>query len=475
MKKTALLLVLTIVLSLAMTSCQLIEYVKPFLGEEPEDTDTNTDSKPEDSNENGENAVEEKEEPKADPTNADELWQRLDETMNSLVSYKSKITASFEFSLEGVAVISNTATDMIFINTPGEEYFYSSTATRTRVGTSEDSTHEIIAFSDGVLYVSEAYNDYMSRICSDISLEDFESFYQSETSDFFLVNALNTALSKKFTKNEDSTWTLSYSKLSEDAIKEFSDEIGFDEDIFGMKLCDGDVKFNIDEEFRATKITVNFYTEDDTAPIIKLNMTFSNFDTASKIELDKSTYAVVDDARIAKLVDDYIDEFLDSNSGNAAISYTSTSYSENDAIYFENADDSLSFTINTVIEGQEISIAYSDGTLTTTSASGTSTADMSNLEARTTLTQLFTSKALLGYEIMSVEEVSEGTYKINCKLTDLSRFGIRAYGYLTNSFYYVVKIQDGEVISMRYYISLHLVGTNDNYYIDSTLYFLSEQ
>ena len=467
MKKTSLLLTLVLILSMTLSSCQQLGSIIPsfdnILG------------------------LGGKNEPRPDPTSADELWERMDETMLALESYTSRSTISIKCTVADTLVTLNGTSYSIYINKPGEEFYYTTSSYGSRVDDGDTETSgDLIAYDDGVLYFSNTEGIQTSKLRSKISLEDFREFNKDNDEYTWLTNAIRSAFSKEFKKNEDFTWTLEYSKLAQSAVEELAKDFGFDDDILDFTFNDVSIAFEADPEFRATKMTMKFYADSDSSPIMSASTTYDSFNSAEKIDLDKASYTEVHDAKIAKQAIDYINDFTEQYSGSAIISIQHSQglvnaaykpvevYSESNVISFENNTDAgYTFSIKTTADAETSILEYSDGTLTVTSNTSSGTAEITDKEARAYVYSMFSNTAPALHEIYDVEMLSDASYKLKCRISDLSRFGITGSNYKTDRSYYIIHMTDGEVTSITYHIVIEPTKytSNQAYFIDGSVYF----
>ena len=457
MKKTALLLVLTIVLSLAMTSCQtvkgLMTDVQLMLNK---------------------------------PESALDVWKNIDTRMDSLDSYEANMKMELDFEFEGVKIEGEAVAHDVKVG----EYFYESSRQSIKTdGQDEVVSEKMFLYEDGEIYVLHSEGSVYSKLCSNITFDEFEDYYYENASNFILDEQFNKAFKQTFTENEDSTWTIVFDDFAKDAVDEMADELGLEEAIFG-KVDDITVEIHADAKYHAKKIILSIYNDTNEDPITVANITFSRFNSAEKVSIDKSDFIKVEDATLTTSIFNSMSNKIDLPNGEFTLSVTHKSYVENgsmttlltefDKVSYDNnyKGDKFSFNIDVDYNNTKMSIAYSDGVMSTRVGANTSKEAATDSEARVFVSQLITSSGFSPYMVKSVTKESDGSYKLVCEVSDTESYKILASEAGIGSFsdynlYFIVDMEGDEVKVLESHLTIH--GTRASYVVDSVFNFTVEE
>ena len=458
MKKTALLLVIALLLSLTLTSCKLVDSIKDI-----------------------KNLV-------IEPEGVDDLMERIDDKMDNMHSYRIYGEARIKFDVEGVELSGSVNMQSVVIGAPEDEDFYTYNSTESVIlvsGNIQQENEKIIAYSDGKMYVKNSTNENSSMVYSEISGEDFYDYYTDNSSD--IEFSYDRIYEKQMKKNEDGMWELSLWSFDKEYLDELLEDLEFTEDTLGVSLEDISVTIKTDKKFRVTSITLDFKIYNEEEPGITMTMKYSDYDSAEKVEIDETKYKEVSDARILGKIDTYLREAIEEPNGSFTLeiyqrrfykdSYgygTSAWYEETDRVSYSNKKNgTFYYNIGADINGQTVNIEYNLGSQTVTAGGQSQKAEQSEMEARAFIASLMDPSDFDPSRVIEITENEDGTYRIDMETTQYNEYmqimislGDSCYDY---DFYVVVDMDGEEIISMQTHVNL--IGRLYDYSIDSTVTF----
>ncbi|MBQ7343926.1 MAG: hypothetical protein IJW53_04075 [Clostridia bacterium] len=446
MKRIALLLVMVILLSMALSSCEVVWLVVA-------------------------------------PKDAEELWERIDETMNDLKSYRSEAVAAISFEYSGYEVDGEMEMTVVAISSENDNdsYFYDRSTMNIDMDGTTVTADELTAYEDGKMYLCRNTDDRYSRIFSKLSFDGFLDYYFDSDVNFDISpeGAKDTTL-RRF---DVLKWELSYSSFEEDRLEEILEQVDFDEFVDEMELEISDISVDLktDERYRVSEMTVNFIDENYDAPVISISVNYSDFDSAERVEFSKQEYTEVDDARVAKWVSDYLDDVIDNESVKfllyieqsvtvyASNNQTSTSRSiERDEIVFANNNGGFTYGIDAEIDDQDISIEYKNGSQVVRVGDKKQTYVQQENYARSFIKELMNPSEFSIYDVRDIWKIGANTYRIYLNIHDNSQYKELAkamkVGYQSSEVYLEV-VMDGEDVKT---ITTYITVKGRNNYVTSS-------
>ena len=456
MKKTALLLVLVIVMSLAMTSCQpMLDKLYPLLTE--------------------------LELMLSEPTDAIGMWENIDTRMDSLTSFESKTNMAVNLAVED----STLDVEVLYHHVKMQDYYYHTIRSSLKIDSEEIVTEEVLAYVDGRMYVLKSKENTYSRICSDATYEEFNEYLVSNAEDSLMSTELfKNAFTQEFTKNADSTITVTFTDFPKSDIETTVADLGLKE---ALAIIDDDVddihvEIVADSKYRAMKMNISLLRDGDKDAMIVLKTNYGRYNSAERVEFDTKAYKAVGDARIPGWVYESIFNKITAESCDFVfecrqwLKYKSEVYdisSEKDTVHFDNdPDDGFSFYINAVYDGTAYTLSYNNGTLTTLPAGGSASRDaMTDDEARLAINTLINASGYEPYMVYSLKKQKDGSFTMYCNVYDESEYeyivttvGLGSYvGYDQ----YIDVVMDGKEVD-KLNVNITLKGTSGEYHINYT-------
>ena len=446
MKKTALLMVIVLLLSLSLSSCEVAWMVVA-------------------------------------PKDAEELWERIDETMDDLKSYRSEAVAAISFEYLGCKVDGEMEMTVVAIGSEddNDSYFYDRSTMDIDMDGTTVTADELTVYEDGKMYLCRNNDDRYSRIFSKLSFEGFLDYYFDSEVNFDI--SPEGAKVTTFRRFDVFKWELSYCDFEEDRLEEILEQVDFDEFVDEMKLeiSDIGVELKTDERYRVSEMTVNFIDENHDAPVISVSVNYSNFDSAERVEFFKQEYTEVDNARVSGWVSDYLDDVIDNESVkfslyteqsvtvNATDNRTSTSRSiERDDVRFANNNEKFTYGIAAELEDQNVSISYQNGEQVISIDGKQQLYIQKESDARNFIKELMNPSGFSIYDVRDIWKIGANMYRIYLNIRDDSQYRELAkamkVGYQSAEVYLEVVMDGEDVKTITTYITVQ--GRN-NYVTNS--------
>jgi len=433
MKRIALLLVMVILLSMALSSCQVIWTV-------------------------------------IEPKDAEELWERIDEKMDDLKSYRVEVEADISFEYMGSEVEGEMSMTTVSIGDEDDKnpYYYTRTQSKMSIdGLNVENSDELEVYEDGKMYVCKNSADRYSRIYSALTPKEFDD-YRSDDDNVFDLSPDDASI-RDMEKLDDGEWSLSFSNFDRDSLDELVEDLGFDafRDEMGIDITDVSVRLTTDKKFRVKEMTVEFLSASSKEAFISMTALYSEYNAAEKVEFDKSQYREVDDARIAGWVYGYLNDVIDEEEVSFDLKVEQkvklgakvlSSYGETDAVNLRNKNGIFTYEIDAKISGQSVTIDYASGNQMINTGGKTQTVAQSELEAIAFIKSLMN---VVDYKPLLVEDITKtgnNLYTVNLTIHDLNEYKnlMRSLNdnYQSNITYIIVEMDEEEVKSIESYIEI---------------------
>lgn len=443
MKRIVLLTVIALLLSVVLSSCAVIRRVIP-------------------------------------PKDEMELWERIDETMNDVKSYRcdAVVTISFEYNGIDFSGRLDLTTVVDESDDGGDWYYYQKSNSRMSTnGSLVEDTEDIVVYEDGKAYVCVDNGDNYSHITSELSKEQFKEEYVDVDDDIEFDISPEDARKREMKRLKGGKWELSYSDFSSEALEEALETLNLDEfrDESGISVSDIEISLTTDENYRVIDMTISFVGDDSSEPALTMDVTYSQYNEVERVSFDKDTYTEVDDVRVATWIDAYFEDVIERDRVEFTMyvkQYVSSaasatgSYEERDNVSFKNTHGDFTYSIGADINGQEVKIEYGYGSQTVYVGNQSQKVTQSQSEAREFIMSLLNAS---GYDPVRVKDIiksGKNSYRIELNIYDPSEYRqlmISLGTRYTGSEMYIDVTMDGEDIkSIRTYLIIY--GNNSKVY-----------
>ena len=364
-------------------------------------------------------------------------------------AYVTEMQMEIVGSLYGARIEAEIENETTYIDYNGKSPVYHSEG-RSDITVSSDgaktvqTVKTVSGYRDGKLYEKSESSGKTSALVSSVSASDFKAHKDSLVglSDEELEALHKSATVKECIKNEDGTWSASYSGYSEENVLALIDYASDPTVLMldGYKVKDVIFKVEANEDFIPTdwEYEIVFEKTDDSAlypePEAKTEIEFKDIGTAQAPALDLSSYTEVEGLVELQKLRAKLGEYLTSDeaggftaeSKQSVNSGTSMNYThETDVVTYEVKNGNYTFdidaTVKTLIDtiGTEYVITYSGG-LFVMSQKGTSNAqrqEMTESNARAFIYRLI-DPAGLSDALVSNIKTNDGEYTHTFTLAD---------------------------------------------------------
>ena len=365
-----------------------------------------------------------------DPKTTTELMDKIDEKMESLQSYQSDVTANLSTDIYGYHCVANfTGTQITIYGASDKFYYYTVMEGTTEMKDTAKNevvesvkSKEIEAFHEGNMFVSSEQGDQVQKLYSPLTKDEYIAYLEKQESTLDID--YEACVNKAFTKNEDKTWTLTYSGYTKKAIAVVIEAFNADE-LFEEEIVDMEITIHADTDFTVKAMELKMIFENEsTTSAFSMTAEYSNYNKATPIvdTLDVSQYTKVADCRLLTDIADMIEDLEELENGSFVLdltqtistSYSKNSYTERDTVTYGKKDGKYFYEAKASADNAKYDIAYANGKQTITFSGGSETVDQTEKEAKEFISGLINTAQ---YEAMRVTDIStkNGVYTITCK------------------------------------------------------------
>ncbi len=369
------------------------------------------------------------------PQTADELWSKIDETMNETGSYKMEQSMIMTGYLMGYKYDA-TAKGLGYYHKNGDDrYVYASSemeivCQQASLNEKMDMMH---AYCDGKMYVYANSSNGVQKLCSKASYADYEKAYEESAFDEIDFTDCTT---KDFVKNDNGSWELKLLGFTKKTINTFVDGLDMGDDFFGADVLDMSVTVTADSQFRAESLNLKviFDVEADSSvlPKLVLDAKYSGFNATepNKSDIKADEFKEVDDLYILNVVADSLVAVEEAkfakvvNEINVKVScdgQTSTDY-EKDTIRFGKENGAFYYDIDAEMPDINVKVSYRNGKQTVIQGSDSESVAQTEDEAAAFISQQLGLTWMDEYQISDIKKLGDGVYKFISDNPDVSEF-----------------------------------------------------
>lgn len=362
-----------------------------------------------------------------EPETAEALWEKIDGAMNALDSYEVDLSMKMNFFMSGYEVSGKaTGTAIEAGVTTDDYYFYQKMVTKVQCDELDlnENVTAIYGYNEGLAFVSNEGGGLEQKLCAPMTREEFRDYVSdSDLNDL----ALNDCTGAEFVKNEDNTWSLTYSGYTKVAVNALAEAFGIDEetsDMIGAEVLDLKVSISADENFFVKRMDVEFIfdVEEDEVPVITATAEYSEYNTAKRITgyIKPESYNQIEDLRLPENIGEMLKAREDAEEGTFTLDLDQTvmvmgnksSYRETDKVNYGRRDGGYFYDIEAEIKGSTVDITYENGKQKVTQNGETSTVSQTAAEAKEFIESLINSANYNKMYVTNVTKVEEGVYTI---------------------------------------------------------------
>lgn len=358
------------------------------------------------------------------PDSAISLWNKIDETMNALDSYKSVAVGTAVIYYEGQKV--DTTIDMlgIFSTVDGQKYSYEAISTTLSCDEMDinEKSEELKAYYNGKMYIATKDPSGEQKLCSTLTYDEFKDSEEASAMDKLDITDCNKS---EFHKNDDGSWSLSFSGYTKKAMDSFLEDSDFSS--LGVEVDDIKISVTADSNYRAMKVslTLEFDTPKDpiTIPSLEMSCEYSEYNNTlpnyEDIKVDE--YTEVHDVRLLSKVNKAIGEHKDSALGGFDLSINQKSklgneenkMYEKDTVTYGEKNGKFYYTVVSESQDGKLTLKHENGVCEYSDSTGTESYAETEDEAKGVISGLIDISGFESSGVTGISKIGEGVYKFN--------------------------------------------------------------
>ena len=366
-----------------------------------------------------------------DPKTSAELMDKIDEKMESLKSYQSDVTANLSTDIYGYHCVAGFTGTQITIYGDSDRFYYYTVmdGTTEMKDTAKNEVVESVktkvieAFHEGNMFVSSEQGDAVQKLYSPLTKDEYIAYLEKQESTLDID--YEACANKAFTKNEDKTWTLTYSGYTKKAIAVVIEAFNADE-LFEEEIVDMEITIHANADFTIKDMEFKMIFENEsTTSTFTMKAEYSKYNEATPIvdTLDVSQYKKVADCRLLTDIADMIEDLEEMENGSFVLdltqtistSYSKDTYTERDTVTYGKKDGKYFYDAKASTDNAKYDISYANGKQTVTISGTTETVDQTEKEAKAFINGLINSAKYSADKVTNITQKEDGVYTINCK------------------------------------------------------------
>ena len=434
------------------------------------------------------------------PQNEKELWDKINETMDSLDSYETNTSGVLSLTMMGIRLTTDITGKNIVSGIKGNDYYeYSlSEVSATMImpdGTSTEITNEkgVEAFHNGKMFISMEGAERTQKFCSSLTKDEYIIYRKAQSQDMDQIDFSNCTKSS-FAKNEDGTWSLSYSGYAKKTINQILDSFGMNDNSgIDFDISDMEVSIQADQDYRVKEMNLVFLCDEDeneemTVTSFEIVMQYANFNAATPItdSLNPADYMEIPDCRILFGFEEVLKGISEQKEGSFTLNVTQAVefpelqkaeiYKETDTVTYGEKDGGYFYHI--LIDSNSpatnnLEISYANGTQTTNSIyapDSKQTKEQTEEEAKNFIRNLIGSVSFTQSSISDLSIFADQVYVIQCETVNITEVStiFAAYGGEMDSVRQTIYITvtDGKMTEIKSNIFAEGIGVRNGQYAE---------
>ena len=361
--------------------------------------------------------------PAKKPETAQELYDKIDEQMNALTSYKADISMSMTFFVGGYEIKGNATG----YTTVGEDFFQQELTTKLVSDKLDlDQTQKNgEAYYNGNYFISNEQGDKVQKLYSEMTLEEARECHSENELD--TIDFMKECATKNFQKLTGGTWELSCSGYTKGAIEKINESMGLDNEMLSGEIMDMKLVIKANEDYLVKQMKMELvFAEADDMPAVSVTMNYYQYNSASIApdSLKTEDYRKVDDLKVLFELDKLLEELAERRYCNFTLDIEErvedqdgnnlSEYTEENSILFGYENGDYFYDIDSVINGTDYNITYKDRIRTVTSGDESQKIAQTEVEAREWIKSLINGVGYSSDIVTYVESRGNGSYKLTC-------------------------------------------------------------
>lgn len=423
------------------------------------------------------------------PESADELWNKIDEVMDSTESYRTDITMDLTMYTMGEEVKMTAEGYSLYSQKGGHgDYNYNKSVVKSDKLGIDQTSETVKAFIDGTLYIYDKSDGKESGKYATVSEKEYEEY--TELSGGLFDIDVEEGATKTFSQQSDGSWLLEISEYPEETVNKAFSSIGFDRETAGGKAKDLKVSVKADEKYRVSTMSFVFEFEADggaeKVPTFAMEATYSGYGSTSvSAELiDTSKYEKKEDLVDREKIETLARKLYNHENVKMSAKIRGKVYAGAEIVSDIKEDDEINYGIRDggyffdltaqVYSGSssyEVKMAYADGKLSTEVDGQKEVTQANSMAAKAYIDTSVQLSLYSDENITSVTDNGNGVYEVTLDLSSMDQYKAAFEGtgesLKSAEGIALITIEDDGIKSIK--LSVNVVSTMGTYKITKTL------
>ena len=421
------------------------------------------------------------------PKTAGALWDKINETMDSLDSYEMDMTGTMALQANGVKLSVDITTKNIVSDQNGNDYYEYSVSDSTMKTTYDHGSFDttvteketsIEAFHNGKMFLSTKTSSGRKRkIYSSLTAKEYLAYKESRNADLSDMD-FKDCTNASFAQNEDGTWSMSFSGYTKKTVDKMTEAFGMDQAGMDLKIEDIEISILADGEFRVTEMKIKFIFDEDNEtikePSLEMTAKYANFNAATPITdtLNPEDYTEFLDCRLLTEFEDMIEALEEKKDGSFTLNLeqkmsgfklgSSQTYTEKDTVAYGEKNGSYFYDITANASGEIVEISYANGKQTIVISGTEQSVDQTEDEAKAYINGLINNAKYSANAVGTITKKADGVYEIQCDNPDKSDYSSIFSSLSINNPQYTqtitVTVKDGNISKIESHMIAEGVG-----------------
>lgn len=396
---------------------------------------------------------------------ADELFNLIDEKMDSYDSYESTLEMIMNVTMNGVeASVTAKGLEIRQGLTTDNFAFYTETEMKMSIpslSTTEKQT-SVEAYHSGNYFISDRGESVNRKLCSPMTKEEAKEYVDEKDTDVF---EFGDCVNKEAKINEDGTYDLTFSGYTAEAVHEILGQTGADAWSLTHDVIDITFHITADAEFNATAFEFSFVFEQkpgsEKIPEISVKGTFYKYNEAAidEAEVNPEKYTAVDDIRLIDEMEDLLDARYAKEEGKFTLDISQTlkimgetqQSTETDIVTYGKNDKGYFYDIDADMNGTKYDISYSQGVQNVVVDGQSQQVAQTEAEARAFIEGLINSCQFNDDFVIDIKKNSDTQYVFTCEPKNSYKALIEQMGATFRSVTQTitVTVENGEIVKIE--------------------------
>ncbi len=365
-----------------------------------------------------------------EPESAIALWEKVDETMNTLESMEMTVSINaayysmgYQFTLTGESNI---------LTCQDTHYTANTVVVSCEELSMAQTTQTVEAYYDGMMYSAVSDGTYDQKLRSAMTHEEYDQMQSGELTEEIDVADCTAA---EYAKDENGGWTLNFSGYTKKTVDRALKTLNLTEEVLGAPVEDMTVNLTANSDFYVEKLEIGFRfsaEEEEVTPEFSVVAEYSGYNATvfDPVRLKAEEYTTVADVRILGAVADALAERQEASAGKFTLQLTTTEQlqgqvrtsRETDTVTYGRKNGAYFYDITAEMDDNSFLLQYQGGEQKVTSNGQTHTAEQTEQEAKEFIDGLINYADYNPAVITGIQQQEEGVYLLTSGAPDLSKY-----------------------------------------------------